>query len=292
MSYTPKQRSFKKHESKEKFAARKKAEKEQAYEIIDNSITDIMQDDEHFKEYLHFQSRMERYTVSNTLLIMAQCPDATQLKSANSWGELDASINKGEKGIKVLEPHDYIDENGEQRTSYNVKYVFDVSQTNAQPQPAKSFDHSPKALVKAMLNATALNKSAVDELPINNSTAYFDDKSKTLMIKRRSETLAMFKDIARELSLAEIANNSDKYNRTECIPSAVCASYMLCEKYGIDNSDINVASAKTMWNGKENKDVRTMLTMANDSVYSVSKDIYVEMNKVKDKEPKTQEQTR
>ena len=175
---------------------------------------------------------------------------------------------------------------------YNVKYVFDVSQTNAQPQPAKSFDHSPKALVKAMLNATALNKSAVDELPINNSTAYFDDKSKTLMIKRHSETLAMFKDFARELSLAEIANNSDEYNRTECIPSAVCASYMLCEKYGIDNSDINVASAKTMWNGKENKDVRTMLTMANDSVYSVSKDIYVEMNKVKDKEPKTQEQTR
>lgn len=67
---------------------------------------------------------------------------------------------------------------------------------------------------------------------------------------------------------------------------------MLCEKYGIDNSDINVASAKTMWNGKENKDIRTMLTMANDSVYSVSKDIYVEMNKAKDKGPKTQEQTR
>ena len=47
-----------------------------------------------------------------------------------------------------------------------------------------------------------------------------------------------------------------------------------------------------MWNGKENKDIRTMLTMANDSVYSVSKDIYVEMNKAKNKEPKTQEQTR
>ena len=99
MPYTPKQRSFRKRESKEEFAARKKAEKEQAYEIIDNSITDIMQDDEHFKEYLHFQSHMERYTVSNTLLIMAQCPDATQLKSANSWGELDASINKDRKSV-------------------------------------------------------------------------------------------------------------------------------------------------------------------------------------------------
>ena len=67
---------------------------------------------------------------------------------------------------------------------------------------------------------------------------------------------------------------------------------MLCEKYGIDNSDINVESSKAMWKGKENKDVRIMLTMANDSLYSLSKDIYIEMNKAKDKEPKTQEQTR
>lgn len=292
MSYTPKQRTFKKRESKEEFAARKKVEKDEAYETIDNSISELMQSDEIFKGYLKFQSRMERYTVANTLLIMAQCPNATQLKSAKSWGELDAGIKKGEKGVKILEPHDYVDDNGEQKTAYNVKYVFDISQTDAVPQPAKSFDHSPKALVKAMLNATHLNKSAVDGLPINNSTAYFDDMTKTLMIKKQSDPISMFKDITRELSLAEIAKGSDEYNRTECLSSAVCASYMLCEKYGIDNSDINVSSARTMWNGLENKDIRTMLTMANDSVYSISKDIYVEMNKAKDKEPKTQEQSR
>ena len=61
---------------------------------------------------------------------------------------------------------------------------------------------------------------------------------------------------------------------------------MLCEKYGIDNSDIHVDSAKAMWNGKENKDVRTMLTMANDSVYSIGKDIYVQMQKNKEKAAK------
>ena len=185
-----------------------------------------------------------------------------------------------------------MDDEGNQRTSYNIKNVFDIAQTNAEPLPAKTFDRSPKALVKAMLNATPINKAAVDELPIENSTAYFDDKSKTLMVKKHSDTVSMFKDIARELSLAEIAANSDEYNRTECLPSAVCASYMLCEKYGIDNSDINVESSKAMWKGKENKDVRIMLTMANDSLYSLSKDIYIEMNKAKDKEPKTQEQTR
>lgn len=292
MAYTPKQRTFRKRETKEEFAARKKAEKEAAYESIDAAISEMMQSEESFKDYLTFQSRMERYTVTNTLLIMSQRPDATQLKSADSWNELGATINKGEKGIHILEPHDFVDDEGNQRTSYNIKNVFDIAQTNAKPLPAKTFDRSPKALVKAMLNATPINKAAVDELPIENSTAYFDDKSKTLMVKKHSDTVSMFKDISRELSLAEIAANSDEYNRTECFPSAVCASYMLCEKYGIDNSDINVESSKAMWKGKENKDVRIMLTMANDSLYSLSKDIYVEMNKAKDKEPKTQEQTR
>lgn len=286
MAYTPKHRTFRKRETKEEFAARKKAEKEAAYESIDAALSEIMDSEVSFKDYLDFQSHMERYTVSNTLLIMSQRPDATQLKSADSWNELGASINKGAKGVHILEPHDFVDDEGNQRTSYNIKNVFDISQTNAEPQPAKTFDRSPKALVKAMLNATALNKAAVDELPIENSTAYFDNKSKTLMVKKHSDTVSMFKDISRELSLAEIAANSDEYNRTECLPSAVCASYMLCEKYGIDNSGINVESAKAMWKGKEHKDVRTMLTMANDSVYSIAKDIYVQTQKNKEKAEK------
>lgn len=286
MAYRPKQRTFRKRETKEEFAARKKAEKDAAYETIDYSITQIMQDADKFKDYLRFQSHMERYTVSNTLLIMAQRPDATQLKSADSWNELGASVNKGEKGIQILEPHDYLDHNGEPRTTYNVKYVFDVSQTNAEPKSAKSLDKSPQALVRAMLNATALNKAAVDELPIENSVAFYDAENKTLLVKKHSDSVSLFKDISRELSLSEIAENSDEYNRTECLPSAVCAAYMLCEKYGIDNSDIHVDSAKAMWNGKENKDVRTMLTMANDSVYALGKDIYVQMQKNKDKAEK------
>lgn len=286
MAYTPKQRAFKKSETKAEFAARKKAEKDAAYETIDHSITEIMQDSDQFKDYLRFQSHMERYTVSNTLLIMAQRPDATQLKSADAWNEIGASIRKGEKGIQILEPHDYLDHNGEPRTTYNVKYVFDISQTNAQPQPTRSFDQSPQALVRAMLNATALNKAAVDELPIENSVAFYDTDNNTLLVKKHSDSVSLFKDISRELSLSEIAENSDEYNRTECLPSAVCASYMLCEKYGIDNSDIHVDSAKAMWNGKENKDVRTMLTMANDSVYALGKDIYVEMQKNKEKAEK------
>ena len=286
MAYTAKQRTFKKRESKEEFAARKKAEKEAAYEMIDNSISEMMKDDDKFVGYLDFQSHMERYTVANTLLISAQCPQATQLKSADSWNELDAKINKGEKAIHILEPTEYIVENGEQRTSYNIKNVFDVSQTDAEPKDTHFVEYSPQSLVKAMLNSTSLQKAAADELPIEHSTAFYDNDNKALLVKKKSDSISLFKDISRELSLAEIAKGCDEYNRDECLPSALCASYMLCQKYGIDNKNINVEKAPEAWAGLENKDIRTMLTMSNDALYSLGKDIYIQMQKNKEKAEK------
>lgn len=286
MAYKSKQKTFRKRETKEEFAARKKAEKEQAYETIDDSITEMMNDDESFISYLDFQSRMETYSASNAILIMAQYPDATRLKSANSWGELDASINKGEKGIKILEPHDYVDENGEQRTSYNVKYVFDISQTNAEPKPPQKAESNPKALAVSLMKTAPMQKVNADALPIPNSTAFYDHDNNKLMVKKGSNPISVFKDVARELSLAEIAQGCDEYKREECLPSANCAAYMLCQKYGIDNSDMNVTAAKQEWAGLENKDVRTMLAMANDGLYSVGKNLYVQLQKDKEKAEK------
>lgn len=286
MAYKSKQRNFKKRETKAEYAARKKAEKDAAYETIDDSITEMMNDDESFISYLDFQSRMDFYSASNAILIMSRCPDATLLKSADSWNELDVRINKGEKAIHILEPSDYIDENGEQRTSYNIKNVFDISQTDAQPQPPQKAESNPKVLAMALMKSATVPKVAVDELPIPNSTAFYDNENNKLLVKRNSDSVSLFKDISRELSLAEIADGCDEYNRAECLPSAICSAYMICQKYGIDNKDINVTAAKQEWAGLENKDVRTMLAMANDGLYSVGKNLYVQLQKDKEKAEK------
>ena len=290
MAYKSKQRNFKKRETKEEFAARKKAEKEAAYETIDDSITEMMNDDESFISYLDFQSRMDFYSASNAILIMSRCPDATLLKSADSWNELDVKINKGEKAIHILEPLDYIDENGEQRTSYNIKNVFDISQTNAQPQPPQKAESNPKVLAMALMRSATVPKAAVDELPTPNSTAFYDNENNKLLVKRNSDSVSLFKDISRELSLAEIADGCDEYNRAECLPSAICSAYMICQKYGIDNKDMNVTAAKQEWAGLENKDVRTMLAMANDGLYSIGKNLYVQLQKYKEAAEKTEKE--
>lgn len=283
MAYKSKQRNFRKRETKAEYAARKKAEKEAAYETIDDSISEMMQSDESFVNYLNFQSRMESYSVSNAILIMSRCPDATQLKTAELWGELDAKINKGEKAIHILEPTEYVDENGEQRTAYNIKNVFDISQTNAEPKPSQKIENKPKVLAIALMDSSPVRKVKVENLPISNSTAFYDHDKNALLIKLNSNSATLFKDVARELALVEIADGCDEYNRQECLPSAVCSSYMLCQKYGIDNSDMNVTNATKKWSGLENKDIRTNLAMANDGLYAVSKNLYVQLQKNKEK---------
>lgn len=287
MAYKSKQRNFKKRETKAEYAARKKAEKDAAYETIDNSISEMMQNDDSFVNYLNFQSNMDRYTASNAILIMSRCPDATQLKSKGGWKELDVEVQVSEdEAIHILKPSDYIDNEGNQRTSYNVDYIYDISQTNAEPKPPQKAESNPKVLAMALMKSATVPKVAVDELPIPNSTAFYDNENNKLLVKRNSDSASLFKDISRELSLAEIADGCDEYNRAECLPSAICSAYMLCQKYGIDNKDMNVTAAKQEWAGLENKDVRTMLAMANDGLYSVGKNLYVQLQKDKEKAEK------
>lgn len=287
MAYKSKQRNFKRRETKAEYAARKKAEKDAAYETIDNSISEMMQNDDSFVNYLNFQSNMDRYTASNAILIMSRCPDATQLKSKGGWKELDVEVQVSEdEAIHILKPSDYIDNEGNQRTSYNVDYIYDISQTNAEPKPPQKAESNPKVLAMALMKSATVPKVAVDELPIPNSTAFYDNENNKLLVKRNSDSVSLFKDISRELSLAEIADGCDEYNRAECLPSAICSAYMICQKYGIDNKDMNVTAAKQEWAGLENKDVRTMLAMANDGLYSVGKNLYVQLQKDKEKAEK------
>lgn len=287
MAYKSKQRNFKRRETKAEYAARKKAEKDAAYETIDNSISEMMQNDDSFVNYLNFQSNMDRYTASNAILIMSRCPDATQLKSKGGWKELDVEVQVSEdEAIHILKPSDYIDNEGNQRTSYNVDYIYDISQTNAEPKPPQKAECNPKVLAIALMKSAAVPKVTVDELPIADSVAFYDNENNQLLIKKNSYSVPLFKDIARELALAEIADGCDEYNRAECLPSAICSAYMICQKYGIDNKDMNVTAAKQEWAGLENKDVRTMLAMANDGLYSVGKNLYVQLQKDKEKAEK------
>ena len=56
--------------SPEEYAAKKKAEKEAIYQLLDNTASEVVQSPEKFKAYLDVQSRMDRYTANNALLML------------------------------------------------------------------------------------------------------------------------------------------------------------------------------------------------------------------------------
>ena len=93
--------------SKEEYAEKKRAEKEKVYQMIDDAAREIVSDPEKFKNFLDTQSRMDRYSAANALLIYSQYPQATQLKDFDDWGKDNVKITKGAKSISILEPVEY-----------------------------------------------------------------------------------------------------------------------------------------------------------------------------------------
>ena len=87
--------------SKEEYAEKKRAEKEKVYQMIDDAAREIVSDPEKFKNFLDTQSRMDRYSAANALLIYSQYPQATQLKDFDDWGKDNVKITKGAKSISI-----------------------------------------------------------------------------------------------------------------------------------------------------------------------------------------------
>ena len=65
---------------KEEWAAAKQAQRKEAYELIDNTCSEMMASGDSFRQYLNVQGRFDRYSVANAILVSAQMPEATQLK--------------------------------------------------------------------------------------------------------------------------------------------------------------------------------------------------------------------
>ena len=67
--------------SLEDWKAMKDQEKSDVFKLLDQTTLDLAEIPGCFLRYLDTQARMNRYTVSNALLISAQMPEATKLKT-------------------------------------------------------------------------------------------------------------------------------------------------------------------------------------------------------------------
>lgn len=124
---------------------------EQAKDIIEKHIDQLAENldsghSEQLTEFLSTMAKFHRYSLGNVLLITAQKPDATHVAGFNTWKSFGRYVKAGEKGIAILAPMTFKnqesespqiegDKEEEKSIRFRVVYVFDVSQTDGEPLP-------------------------------------------------------------------------------------------------------------------------------------------------------------
>ena len=265
--------------STEEWVAKKQAEKEAVYAMIDETATEVVSDPAKFQSFLDTQSRMDRYSAANALLVYKQRPDATQLKSFGDWGEENIKVNKGEKSFSILEPVEYTKKDGSPGIAYNVKKVFDVAQTNGKRLPAPSMNRDPQQLVAIMLDTAPVKVELADELPLPDMGALYNNDKQTLYIKRDiGDSVALCQCVAQELGHAQLAINSEAYSRRDSGFQAVCIGYMVCKKYGVDTQNFAIGRVPDELANAEPKEQRDILsktrTAMSEIISRVSDELY------------------
>lgn len=250
---------------------KKQQERQEVYDLMDKTADEVKVDVDKYKQYLDVQGRFDKYSVGNALVISASLPSATQLKEFDDWKEVGAFIKKGENGIKILEPGDpYTRADGSSGISYNVKKMFDISQTTSNQKP-KSISYDDRVKLTALLKDCPVDIKAVDDIPNSNNVVEWNKEDNALYVKRGGETTEIFKQLAKELTRVglEETGNSELDN-FKCVST----SYMLCKKYGIDVSNLNINSIPEAFKNMSASEVRNELT----SMRSAMEDINTRMS--------------
>lgn len=103
--------------------------------------TDAVKQSATYRAWLKTMSAFYQYSYGNQLLIWSQMPTATRVAGFHTWKSLKRSVNKGQKGIRILAPcirkceqetPSGTTEKVAKVSGFRTVAVFDISQTNGE----------------------------------------------------------------------------------------------------------------------------------------------------------------
>ena len=265
--------------NKDEWAAKKQQERAEAFEMLDAATEEAVANPETFRDYLLIQSRFGKYSVSNALLISYQNNEATYLADFETWKEKGVFVQKGERGITLLEPgNEFTREDGSTGFSINVKKVFDISQTNSERSYSRRTPDERRVL-KALISSSPCDIRMTNELD-GNVCARYMPKDDAIYIRQGLDGEDIFRSLSQEIVIANFAKNG--VAREDCVFTAYCATYMLCERNGFDTGDFDFEKVPEMFKDAEPKAIRGQLDKIRDSANELSQD----MNRIMEEQQK------
>ena len=276
--------------SPQEWAEKKQLEKESVYQLIDSTAEEISENPDKLKAFLDVQARMDKYSSANALLIYSQLPEATRLKDFAGWGEDNVRVKKGAKSISILEPVEYTKSDGSQGISYNVKKMFDVSQTNGKKQPAPTLNRDTDDIIAVMVDTSPVNVELIDEMPQPGMGAFYKNEDQTLYIQRGfDDSVKLVQNIAQELAFAQLSIQNDSYSRRDMGFKAVCVGYMVCKKLGVETKSFAVNRVPSDWKDMDAKAVRSELSQMRSALGEIATRVSDELYRQKQERTKDRE---
>ena len=277
---------------KEAWAAKKKAERDEIYFLADATAEEVAADGGKFRDYLDVQANFRHYSATNALLILAFNKDASRLGDKDFWRDQGVYIKRQEfsRPIKIIESNgEYTRDDGSIGVSYNIKRVYDISQTTARPRAKQPVSHDPRALLNAMIYKRPVEIRSVDELP-DHASAIYDHEQKVIFVCRGLDADNLFCGLSKAIAEAEIALITDEYIPENASYKAHCVSYILGKEFGFEVSDYNFGNSSDLLRTDDPQAIRAELSEIRDTAYDISARMARSLEK--SKEPRHNEQER
>jgi antirestriction protein ArdC len=228
------------------------AERRELIERLERGFQKI-QESEEYRRYLDTVSRFHKYSVSNTMLIWMQRPEATHVAGFGTWLSLGRHVLKGERGIRIFAPMPYrktltvtdekTGESEEQEIAqlrFRAVSVFDISQTDGEDlvqPPVTLLSGDDSGLWQSLGTITQAERLIIDRQPsrggAGGANGWYDRQGREIWVDPDLAPRMAAKTLCHEIA-HHFAEHIDSRQEHETIAESV--AYIVLGHFGIDAS--------------------------------------------------------
>lgn len=255
-----------------------------------------------YKNLLDTMAKFPRYSINNSILIMLQKPEAQLCQSFTGWKKMNRFVKKGEKGIKILAPapytiqkeqnkladktgHPIVDRDGEpvketvevSITAFKVVNTFDISQTDGQELPSLGVNELVGSIEGYGALFEALRKSCpvpitFEEVP-GEAKGFYHIEEKRIAIQEGMSEVQNVKTTIHEMAHQKLYAIKPEIGQGQSRSSkeveAESVAYVVCQHYGIDNSDYSFGYVAGWSEGKALVELKASLGTIRDTAAEI-----------------------
>jgi antirestriction protein ArdC len=217
---------------------------------------------EAWQAWLDTQARFHSYSFGNVMLIMAQCPEASQVAGFRTWQGLGRQVRRGEHGLRILAPMSWkrTDDDGTEHRGirgFRGVAVFDISQTDGEPLPAHPCqlltDTDDSGLFDRLAKVAIGLGFSVSDAPasgMSGANGYTRHADHSIVVCADRSPLQRAKTLAHEIghAILHAPEDFDYHNRRALAElEAESVAYVVCQSVGLVTDDYSLGYVAT-WN--------------------------------------------